>query len=90
MAQGEYGGATDNWSIGILTFELLTGQLPYVRNHIGSMMDSTSFGDISYPDYISKEALGFISGLLNPDPVRRTTLREAASHPWITTNCTTN
>ena len=85
MAQGEYYGLhTDNWSIGILIFELLTGELPFVR--AGPFDMASTFGEIQFPDYLSAISKDFIGRLLTQDPLKRMTLREAVRHPFLTTS----
>lgn len=84
MAQGEYYGIhTDNWSIGILVFELLTGSLPFVRVNVFDVMSQSAFGLINYPEEMSPVAKDFISRLLNQDPLKRMTLPEAINHPFV-------
>lgn len=84
MAQGEYYGLhTDNWSIGILVFELLTGELPFIRAGPYDLFSNPKFSDISYPDYLSDGAKDFISRLLAQDPLKRMTLPEALRHPFL-------
>src|SRR3990167_7375151 len=84
MAQGNYYGVhTDNWSIGILVFELLTGGLPFVRNNYMDLMGGNAYGEISYPDTMSPLAKSFISRLLATDPLKRMTLQDALKHPFI-------
>lgn len=85
MAQGEfYGIHTDNWSIGILCFELLTGSLPFVRTNVFDMMSNPqNYASISYPDEMSKEAREFIGRLLTQDPLQRMNLSDALHHPFL-------
>jgi serine/threonine protein kinase len=84
MAQGEfYGIHTDNWSIGILCFELLTGNLPFVRGNVFDVIGNGNFGEIAYPDSVSQEAKDFISRLLTQDPLKRMSLSDALAHPFI-------
>lgn len=84
MAQGNYYGVhTDNWSIGILVFELLTGGLPFIRNNYMDLMGGNAYGEINYPDTLSPLAKSFISRLLATDPLKRMTLQDALRHPFI-------
>ena len=84
MAQGEmYGIHTDNWSIGILCFELLTGSLPFVRGNVFDVIGSSKYGEIAYPSHLSSAAKDFISKLLNQDPLKRMSLSDAERHPFL-------
>lgn len=61
MIQGEkYDFHTDNWSIGILTFELLTGKPPFEKRSRTDTLESIVSNDISLPDSLSNDAKDFI------------------------------
>jgi serine/threonine protein kinase len=74
MVQGEnYNFRTDNWSIGVLTYESRMDTL-----------NSIITADIQYPEDMSGDAKDFINKLLQLDPDSRLHLREALQHPFIT------
>ena len=67
--KGEYTVSVDLWSIGVLTFELLTGYPPY-KSEIdkwkkkGSKLKEKWKWDIVFPVEMSELARNFISSLL--------------------------
>jgi len=85
MVQGErYDDRTDNWSIGILTFEFLTGRPPFEKSSKIDTLNSIMASEITLPEYISPEAADFIQQLLHQDPMNRMELDESLMHPFIT------
>lgn len=85
MAKGsDYDMKLDNWAIGVLTYEFLTGKPPFESNsQAPNKLDSIKKGEIKFPNFVSWEAKDFISKLLEIDPTRRIDLRTAVAHPFI-------
>ena len=78
----------DEWSIGILTYLLLCGKLPFSDEHSErEVARQTIHEKLSFSQPIwekkSKEAKDFVNKLLNKDPKKRMSVREALVHPWI-------
>jgi serine/threonine protein kinase len=87
---GEFSSASDLWSVGVLTYLLITGQPP-VTVPVGSPEEMyrhlkahpIDFDCDPWPDF--PEARDFCAQLLQVDPELRTpTSRDALSHPWLT------
>uniref|UniRef100_A0A182MX20 Mitogen-activated protein kinase n=1 Tax=Anopheles culicifacies TaxID=139723 RepID=A0A182MX20_9DIPT len=79
--------AVDWWSVGVLTFELLTGASPFAAepNDIARRITET---EAIIPESLSPEATDFIRKLLVKDPKRRlgsgkTDASELKSHPFL-------
>ena len=84
MVQGEkYDFHTDNWSIGILAFELLTGKPPFEKKSRMDTLDSIVSNDLSLPDSLSNDAKDFIRQLLSPNPFDRMEIDQALKHSFI-------
>eukprot|EP01130_Rhizamoeba_saxonica_P016755 TRINITY_DN7809_c0_g1_i1.p1 TRINITY_DN7809_c0_g1~~TRINITY_DN7809_c0_g1_i1.p1 ORF type:complete len:312 (+),score=56.93 TRINITY_DN7809_c0_g1_i1:68-1003(+) len=80
----------DIWSLGVLMFELLTGNPPFTR----SMDDSTRTVhsriislDFDYPSDMDEGAKDLISKFLKLIPEERIALPEVHNHPWIREHC---
>jgi aurora kinase, other len=85
MVQGEkYDYHTDNWGIGILAFEFVTGQPPFGKKTMRDTLDCIVEGELVIPETVSKEAADFIKAMLQSNPKLRMELSEALVHPWIT------
>ncbi|XP_071502191.1 serine/threonine-protein kinase 33-like [Diadema antillarum] len=83
-----YSQQCDVWSIGVITFLLMSGEPPFNGQDEDGLYDSIRKGelDFSTPAWkrISDEAKNAIQGLLKVDPAHRLTAHELLDHPWIT------
>ena len=89
VLQGKpYDKSVDLWSIGIITFLLLCGYLPFDDKHSEreiarqTIQDPVIFEDKIWKKY-SPEAKTFVEGLLKKKPEERYSIKEILEHPWI-------
>ena len=83
-----YDSKIDEWSIGIITYLLLCGKLPFSDEHSErEVARQTIHEKLSFTQPIwekkSKESKDFVNKLLNKDPLKRMSVKEALVHPWI-------
>jgi serine/threonine protein kinase len=81
-----YSLSSDMWSVGVITFALLSGRLPWsdddrLRN-TEILKAKYSFNGEPWGD-ISEEAKDFISHLIKKKPGDRLTAQQAVAHPWF-------
>jgi calcium-dependent protein kinase len=91
IIRGTYDEKSDLWSIGIITYLLLSGETPFggldgenlleVKQNI--MNAKLVFEPADVWSNVSDEAKEFVKTLLNPDSTKRPTGKEAQKCPWI-------
>ena len=80
-----YGVECDLWAVGVITYILLCCRPPFsgaTSWHVGQAIQK---GDFNYPEYalVSKGARELIQGLLEIDPHKRLTCKQALNTPWL-------
>ncbi|KAL4660503.1 serine/threonine-protein kinase 17A-like [Arapaima gigas] len=79
--------ATDMWSIGVLTYVMLTGESPFLGDDKQETFLNISQVNVDYSqevfEGVSSVAIDFIKSLLIKDPRRRATAEECLAHPWL-------
>lgn len=94
VIKGDYSEKADLWSVGVITFLLLSGETPFGGAGEEDIPEEQTRRDIlaaNYefePEYIwenvSEQAINFIKSLLVTDPKRRPTAKEAQKSEWLT------
>ncbi|XP_076331369.1 death-associated protein kinase 1-like isoform X2 [Tachypleus tridentatus] len=79
--------ATDMWSIGVITYNLLSGASPFLGDDKQETFTNVSAVNYCFDEghfsHVSDLAKDFIAKLLVKDPRKRTTVNQCLSHPWI-------
>ncbi|KAI5077651.1 hypothetical protein GOP47_0007475 [Adiantum capillus-veneris] len=70
LAKG-HGKAADWWSVGILLFEMLTGQPPFTHNNRQKLQQKIAKDKIKLPSYLTSEAHSLLKGLLQKEACKR-------------------
>jgi serine/threonine protein kinase len=87
IKQEEYGREIDIWAVGIITYVLLSGSLPFFHNVLHKLYRQIVERDMSFPEAawknVSKGALDFILRLLQVRAGDRLTAEQGVSHPWL-------
>mmetsp|Transcript_6005 Transcript_6005/g.14548 ORF Transcript_6005/g.14548 Transcript_6005/m.14548 type:complete len:453 (-) Transcript_6005:163-1521(-) len=94
LTEEPYDNKCDVWSAGVIAHLILSRQLPYQGKDEEETVRFLSDAENHQPKYNSKRwmtldpmAVDFCKSLLQVDPSKRPTAREAMSHPWIVKHC---
>eukprot|EP00301_Raphidiophrys_heterophryoidea_P004568 c1197_g1_i1.p1 GENE.c1197_g1_i1~~c1197_g1_i1.p1 ORF type:complete len:459 (-),score=109.09 c1197_g1_i1:291-1667(-) len=83
----EYGKEVDIWAIGVVTFQMLTGCIPFVGETPDLLYSAIMAGAMNISDSkwgeVSEEGHDFVQKLLRLNPIQRLTIAQALEHPWI-------
>ncbi|UKJ89433.2 non-specific serine/threonine protein kinase [Theileria orientalis] len=86
-ASGYYGEKADIWSLGVVLFAMLYGQLPYTaqEENVEGILKQIMGRKLTFPKYkTSAEVKHLISMMLEINPQNRIGLKQVYSHEWVT------
>lgn len=91
VLEGSFSFASDAWSVGVVTYAILVGSLPWDQSLSDEEQLRLFKRGLSYDAVrsglekhgISESGIDFITSLLNTDQERRLTIEEALEHPWM-------
>jgi aurora kinase len=78
----------DIWCIGVLMFELLTGEIPFAGSTMNVLSDNIIKTKISWPKDMNLDAKDLIKKILKSDPKERISLADMLKHPFFTKTLT--
>ena len=78
-----YNHTADLWSLGVILFELYSGQPPFYTTSIYSLIKAIVHDQIKWPASMSAEFKSFLNGLLEKAPTKRLDWPALAEHPFI-------
>jgi len=82
-----YGKEVDIWSIGVIAYILLCGYPPFYDENDQQLFEQIMKAEYEYDspywDDISQSAKNFISNLMQKQPSKRYTCKQALNDPWI-------
>ncbi len=88
MFNGSYSKECDMWSVGVMTFMLLSRTSPFNGRNELELKNKIQTNDYEFKERywsgISESAISFIQATLNPIVSKRLTPKAALSHPWMT------
>ena len=90
VIRGNYDKRADLWSLGVVTYVLLSGTQPFKAKNFDLLQEKILTTDYEFDadrwKGISKNAKRFIEALIEPDVDLRLTCEQALNHPWIQEN----
>jgi serine/threonine protein kinase len=90
-----YDAAVDSWSIGVVLFACLVGEMPFYADKgrlpiLFQMLTSYLDSRFWQSGGISEEAKDLILSLLHPNPRKRLLPKDALKHPWFASTGSAN
>lgn len=87
LTESSYGQAVDLWSLGVLTYEMLSGGMPFTGHTMSAILDKVEIGSFGFYgavwNGVSEDAKDFVRGLLRVKVEERFSVQEAKKHRWI-------
>jgi serine/threonine protein kinase len=83
IAQQGHGTPLDIWNLGVLLFELLTGQAPFQAPNQRVMFEKIKRCKIDFPLSFPPMAKDLVQRLMRPDPSERIRIGDIVKHPWM-------
>ncbi|KAG1674022.1 hypothetical protein FOA52_000328 [Chlamydomonas sp. UWO 241] len=78
-----YGAKVDVWALGVLAYELLTGNSPFRQAKTEATLESIMYTDLEMPVWMSANAKSFIRSSLAKDAEMRPTMKALLKHVWL-------
>ncbi|XP_003384983.1 PREDICTED: protein kinase C delta type-like [Amphimedon queenslandica] len=82
-----YSYSVDFWSLGVLSYEMLTGQSPFSGDSEEELFDSICNCNVPFPSFLAPSSIDYLKKLLERDPEKRLGCMEdrmpIRSHPFF-------
>lgn len=79
----EYDYKVDLWSLGVVFYEILTGETPFASDNQQELFNNIINEEVEFNKYMHRQAAQLIKKLLNKNPANRPTFEELKADPFF-------
>ena len=65
------------WSLGILLYNMLVGDIPFLTD------EQILWQELAWPEFVSQDARSLVGGCLRRSQLERFSLEQLRDHPWL-------
>lgn len=76
----------DIWSLGIICYQMLTGNIPFNAYNNQELLAKFEEGTYKIPSNLSRESISFINSMLKYEPSNRQAAKNLLNHPFLNKN----
>jgi 5'-AMP-activated protein kinase catalytic alpha subunit len=69
--------------MGVILYAMACGCLPFDDESVTQLFMKIKEGRYSMPNFISEDLRDLINNMLQPNPIKRITMREIRDHEWF-------
>ncbi|OHS92829.1 AGC family protein kinase [Tritrichomonas foetus] len=80
------GRKSDIWSLGIILFDMVTGEHPWNITNTSIMLKQILRGAFSVPPFVSDQCKDLLHKLIRVNPCERLSIEKILEHPWMRTS----
>lgn len=77
------GPEVDLWSCGAVLYMMLTGSVPFTAESTADVYENIRTASIQTPSFLDKDVVELLRKLLTPHSLKRATMIDVLSHPWL-------
>ena len=82
-----YDQKADIWSLGTICYEMLIGKCTFDAESMKELVTKVERGNYFLPNYLSKESVSFLNGMLQYDLKKRLSSEQLINHKFLTKPC---